>query len=176
MKNLYLLLVVIITAVFISCDNEDTEDILQENVSIIGNWEMTSIEITDGTSTTEFFGEAITLDYTTVGKDIDYTVTFSENPNVLTGEGGYTAVVSTTYAGQTETQEETISDFMNSGAWRKEGNILYTTTEEVESPSTIKELTENTMTVESIINQVIVDPDFGLNTTVTGTLTYTLER
>lgn len=176
MKKLILLLFLASTSAFISCGSDDDASIEIDESLIPGDWDLTALSVENGKTTTEAQGQSASIDYTTVGKDFTMETTFidSTDPKTYTSSGGYTAVITQNLLGQETTQEQTITDFLGSGEWRVEGNMLITTTDGVEQASQITALNSETMSLKIEINESLEIA--GASVTTTGTLNYTLTR
>lgn len=106
-----------------SCSTDDNGGSSDTSGDIVGTWEMVTFDY-EGTSTTEFDGETFTADFVGVGQNIDYTIEFTENPNEFSGQGSYDIELSTTIAGQTTTQVESINDTTSTGSYEISGNTI----------------------------------------------------
>jgi len=177
MKKLILLLFLASTTVFVSCGSDDDTVSIEVDESLIaGDWNLTALSVDNGRTTTVAEGQSASIDYTTVGKDFTLETTFNDstNPKTYISSGGYTAVITQTFLGQTTTQEQPISDFLESGEWRVEGNMLITTTNGVEQAAEITILNSETLSFKIEINESLELP--GASVTTTGTLVSTLTR
>ncbi|MBW1294342.1 hypothetical protein [Aquimarina litoralis] len=177
MKKLILLLFLVSTTAFVSCGNDDDSVSIEIDESLIpGDWNLTALTVDNGKTTTVAQGQSTTVDYTTVGKDFTMETSFidSTDPNTYTSSGGYTAVITQNFVGQETTQEQPITDFLGSGEWRVEGNMLITTTSGVEQAAQITALNSETMSLKIEINESLEIS--GASVTTTGTLNYTLTR
>ncbi|WP_299184250.1 hypothetical protein [uncultured Aquimarina sp.] len=177
MKKLILLLFLASTTAFISCGNDDDSVSIEIDESLIaGEWNLTQLSVDNGRTTTVVEGQSASVDYTTVGKDFTLETTFNDatDPKTYSSTGGYTAVITTTVLGQSTTQEQPITDFLGTGEWRVEGNLLITTTNGVEQVSEITELNSEIMSLKVEINESFEIS--GSSVTTTGTLISTLTR
>ncbi len=172
MKNLKKLIFVFsVTLLFISCNND--ESVLQiENSQILGTWNLTELT-EDGTTTTSSQGIDITATFSAYGKNINAEVTFTENPNKFASSGSYTSVITTEILGQQTVQEVPINNFIGSGDWEINGNIMIVTANSEESTVEILELNESmlklkiTEEIESSFQSTVI------NTKVTAYYTLT---
>lgn len=177
MKKLILLLFLASTTAFVSCSGDDDSVSIEIDESLIaGEWDLTALSVENGKTTTVAQGQTVSLDYTNVGKDFTLETVFSDNtdPKTFVSTGGYVSVVTTTVAGQSTTQEQPISDFLGTGEWRVEGNMLITTSDGKEQAAEITVLDSETMSLKSEINESFEQS--GVSVTTTGTLFYTLTR
>ncbi|GAB1858002.1 hypothetical protein MHTCC0001_28390 [Flavobacteriaceae bacterium MHTCC 0001] len=144
MKKLSILLAITVL-VFTSCSKDD--DALEVSGNIIGTWEMTDYDYS-GATTTTVQGQSITADFVGEALDLDYRITFEENLNILTTDGGFIIRLTTTLSGQTTTQDYNTNQIesINSGTWEIVNNELITTAEGgVEGRYKILELTESSL-------------------------------
>tara|TARA_R110002074_G_scaffold86875_1_gene191772 strand:+ start:50811 stop:51338 length:528 start_codon:yes stop_codon:yes gene_type:complete len=175
MKKLFLLSIfTVFTLVFSSCSKDEDGVSNASESKITGSWNLTALETNDGTSDTNFDGTSIPTTFDAIGKDFNTVVTFSEEPQVVTSEGSYTTVLTTTVLGETSTQEEEGEDFFQSDEWRLDGNILYFGTGEEEIGLTITELTDSKMSLRYKLDETI--EVFGATTSVSATYNMTLTK
>ena len=162
------------TLVFLSCSNDEDAVTNASESQIMGTWNLTALETKDGRSDTNFDGTSIPTIFTAVGKDFDTVVTFSENPNIVTSEGSYTTVITTTVMWETSTEEETGEDFFESDEWRLDGSTLYFGTGDEEVGFTITELTDGKMSLRYEVDETV--DFFGATTSVSATYNMTLTK
>ena len=182
MKKL-LLLFLASSFVFTSCNSDDGDEPIMIDESLIpGLWNVTAMEVSDGKSITTFDGTSITANYSSFGKDFDFQVNFidSTDPKTFTSEGGYTAVVTVSAFGQSQTQEETVSDFFGAGTWSVENNKLLMTNT-VDGQTVVQEgeitmLTEETLKMRIVFDETIEDADLGISVRTSGVVESTLTR
>tara|TARA_R110000744_G_scaffold35163_4_gene81733 strand:+ start:1513 stop:2040 length:528 start_codon:yes stop_codon:yes gene_type:complete len=175
MKKLFLLSIfTVFTLVFSSCSKDEDGVSNASESKITGSWNLTALETTDGTSDTDFDGTSIPTTFDAIGKDFNTVVTFSEEPQIVTSEGSYTTVLTTTVLGETTTQEEEGENFFQSDEWRLDGNILYFGTGEEEIGLAITELTDTKMSLRYKLDETI--EVFGATTSVSATYNMTLTK
>lgn len=173
-KVFFLSLITVFSLVFTSCSNDEDAVSNASESEITGTWNLTALETKNGRSDTNFDGTSIPTTFTAVGKDFNTVVTFSENPNIVTSEGSYTTVVTTTVMGETSTEEETGEDFFESDEWRLDGSTLYFGSGEEEVGFTITELTDSKISLRYEINETV--DFFGATTSVSATYNMTLTK
>ncbi|TDS10871.1 hypothetical protein DFQ03_3762 [Maribacter caenipelagi] len=173
-KVFFLSLITVFSLVFTSCSNDEDAVSNASESEITGTWNLTALETKDGRSDTNFDGTSILTTFTAVGKDFNTVVTFSENPNIVTSEGSYTTVVTTTVMGETSTEEETGEDFFESDEWRLDGSTLYFGSGEEEVGFTITELTDSKISLRYEIDETV--DFFGATTSVSATYNMTLTK
>ena len=161
--------------VFGACNNEDDDP---TTVSLVGTWKATEVTCDDGvtTTTTTNPDAMFTANYTFFGKDFSTKVTFTEGPNTVTSSGSYTQVLTTDLGGgNSSTQDIEINDFLVSGTWERDGDMLTVDTT-VEEPQTaeILELSSSTLRLKFIINTTETTPAGVI--TQNATVFYTFEK
>ena len=145
-----ILVLFVFTAFLFGCETTDNET---PTASIIGIWNGVSINFT-GTGAAEIQGVPVTADVDGEGYDINYTVTFAEDPNTVSSVGSFSAEATATLQGQTYTESEEGISIDFSGPWGQDGNILTLTIEGEEVIANIVELTETSLTLQFIIERV----------------------
>ncbi len=138
MKKLSVLFIAF-TMVLLSCSNDDTASTSAE---LTGAWNGQAISY-NGTIITEVLGESIESTYVAQGYDIDFTMTFTEMPNNVVGEGNYSLELVSTTLGQSQTQNFEDLSFENNSTWTRDGNQLLLTDGTETVAYQITELTEN---------------------------------
>ena len=129
-------------------EEETEEEIEITNSTILGEWDMTSYESLDGSTTTTYLGQSTTTNYSTIGSNFDYQLVITENPNIMSGSGSYTGTI---YYEDGTSQSALIntdgySDDFLGGPWSLEGDILTLTTAQGTTEMEVL-LTENTLTL-----------------------------
>lgn len=120
-------LLVIIASVFLLsyCSSNENENIDESSI-LKGTWNLvaqtlnSTITISDGTET-----EVINV--SSVAKDFDFRITFSENPNTMSSQGSFKTVTTTSMTGQPDRIEESIStssEGVLEGTWTLSANTL----------------------------------------------------
>ena len=183
MKKLFLLLLMTSGFLFTSCNNDDGDEPIVIDESLIpGLWNVTAMELSDGQSVTTFDETSISANYSSYGKDFDLQINFidSTDPKTYTSEGGYTAVITISALGQSQTQEETVSDFFGAGTWSVENNKILMSNivdgETVIQEGEIIMLTEDTLKMKIVFDETIEDADLGISVRTSGVVESTLTR
>lgn len=173
---------------FVSCSKDDDSVNIDPDVNIAGVWEMVNYHLDNGKITYSFEGQNFSYNYTVKGKDYDYQVIFSEDPNYVTSSGSYTSVVTTSFLGQSDTQEipistDDIEGEIIGGTWSIEGTKFITVVEETETSMDIRELTENRMKLQidladaELLGLDLEDMELeGIDVKISGKINITLER
>jgi len=176
MKKVFLLSIIsVFTLVFTSCSNDDDAVTTASEGEVIGTWNLTALETKDGQSITEFDGSSLETTFTSVGKDFDTVITFSEDPQNVVSEGSYTTILTTTFMGESQSEEIIGEDFFQSEKWRLDGNTLYFVSgEEKEIGLTITELTDSKMSLMYDLEDTV--EVLGGTTRVSATYTMTLSK
>jgi len=150
MKITKTLLVLLLSITIFSCDSDDGTPIIPvTDVSgdILGTWEMIDLNYT-GSNTVTSQGQAIPTTYVGVGKNIDNSISFTENPNDLIAQGTYDIELTSTTFGQTTTQTETNLPLLPNSTWSKNGTNLILTSNGQDTPFTILELSGTTLKLQ----------------------------
>jgi len=181
-KNLFML--VFISAVTFSC-NTDDDSSQSTTGDLVGTWELSSLDYS-GSSATTFDDETTEFDFTGVGSNIDYELTFEENPNNFEAVGGYDIDLTIAFMGQSTTQTESIEDAVSIGTWDRDGNTLTfdgvlvslgdmapTTTDATTNEITISELTANTLVLTQDVSQVQSENGFEIDISISTELVFT---
>ncbi len=178
MKKLPILLFLALGGFFASCEKDSSEpetpEVMVEQSSLVGTWDVTGYEVEDGKSTTEAAGQSITQEYTSYGKDYDMTVDFNENPQTAVSNGSYISVLTYSLLGQKYTQEVPTFSLFEESEWQLEGSDIVFTANGKETRAKVTEMSETKLIMLMDYNEVL-EADGGTVTT-TGKLTITLER
>jgi len=151
--------------------SDETED---ESATVIGMWEVTSIDAS-GTSTAEIAGQTIETEFLGEGIDLNYSVTFTEEPNQVTADGDYNIELTTTIAGQSITEVIPGILFIDSGDWVIDGDQITISSNDMESTGTITTLNETTLVIEITDAEFIIEQQ-GIETTAVVSASVSLER
>ncbi|WP_340199243.1 hypothetical protein [Ascidiimonas sp. W6] len=98
----------------LSCSSEDKP--LIDIANLTGTWNLQSFD-TDIKTTFNLQGIPISSDTEVIAQDIQLQISFSENPDIVTSNGSYTLVITTTVLTETETEEIIGTDDLLSGTW-----------------------------------------------------------
>ena len=121
LSALFIALALILTA----CSSDDSAT--EISGSIVGTWKGVSVDYS-GTTVTSALGQTINADYVGEAYDIDYSLTFTENPNDLISTGSYSIKLTTTVAGQTTTNNVENLKVISDGTWAINNDELTITT------------------------------------------------
>jgi hypothetical protein len=174
MKKLSLLFIAF-TFVLTSCSSDDGDSSGNGDVSgdIVGTWIGVDVDYSGSTVTQIPGAPDLVADFVGEAYDVDYTLTFSENPNELVSEGSYSIELTTTTLGQSQTDNVEDLEFLSDGTWDKVGDQLTVVSNGETSTGTIVELTDTSLIVEIDQVQDISQQGFVINTTVNVITTFT---
>lgn len=150
-----ILLMITVILFLTGCESNDTPNaLLLSSADLIGNWNLTSQTIEDGTLTVISDGQTITATYAGYAKDIDVIFSFTENPNEVTLNGRYTLVNTISVLGQDQIEEEEVilsdSEISN---WSLDNNVLTITEDGIETKFSIDEFSATSIKLKSEIDE-----------------------
>ncbi|WP_179019352.1 lipocalin family protein [Winogradskyella forsetii] len=173
MKKLNLLFLLLFVSIVVSsCSSDDSDsnpDVSAE--AILGTWVGVDIDYS-GTTTTTYLGQSIVSEFVSDAYDVDYTITFGENPQTFVSEGSYSVEITSTTLGQTTVHNEENLEFLQDGTWSLNGNQLTVTVPNGEPQiATISilpnGLIELNSSVDDIINQDGIESHVVVNSITT---------
>jgi len=175
MKIFKLILFTAFISLTISCSKDDDNPAQPtNNGEIVGVWRGTAVDYT-GNTTTSGQGQTITADYVGEAYDIDYTLTFAENPQEVTSDGSYSIELTTTIYGQSTTQNVEGLEFLSSGDWTMNGNTLSITVDNETDDAEIIELTDNRLVLKAVETQTSSQGGFTVTSTTEVILSFSKE-
>lgn len=138
-------IVLVLSIMFTSCSSDDSSS--SSTPSLLGTWTGVSVDAT-GTASVEYQGFPVTVNFVGDSYDENFTVTFSENPNIVSSDGTYSMAFDATLVGQT-IYSESFEDLtlLDESEWSSDGDELTFTAQGQTMTATIVELTNNTMTL-----------------------------
>ncbi|WAC02634.1 hypothetical protein N7U66_02810 [Lacinutrix neustonica] len=116
MKKLNVLLIALFLVLSACTSDDDTTDAPIASESILGTWIGQDVDYT-GASTTTGQGQSINSTFVGEAYDVDYTLTFTEDPNQVVSNGSYSIELTTTTLGQTQTNTVENLEFLGNGSW-----------------------------------------------------------
>lgn len=140
---------------------------------LIGTWIAVDVDFTLNV-VTNLSGLDVTSTAVGEGYDIDFTVTFEDNPNIAISVGSYSMEVTTTTLGQTEVENIENIAFLESGPWSRDGNELIFEDSEETGTVQIFELTEDSLIIG--ITDAISSSEAGVDFSSTSVSTVTFVR
>ncbi len=172
MKIIKLFLFTTFLALTISCSKDDDNPTTANNGNIVGVWKGTTVDYT-GSTTTSGQGQTISADYVGEAYDVDYTLTFTENPKKVISDGSYSIELTTTINGQSTTQNVEGLEFLSSGDWNINGDTLSITVDNETDDATIMELTDTTLVLKAVETQTMNQGGFTVTSTTQVILSFT---
>src|SRR5690606_625917 len=157
-----------VAVILFSCSDDDP---VPTSEGMLGTWVVTDINY-KGSTTTSGFGMNIKSDFTGTGKDMDFTTTFSEDPNTVISEGSYTIVLKTTVLGQTETEEVPFDEIITDGTWSLEGKTLTVVSGGITQQATITKQSNSSLQMRIDINQTESEMDITVTTKIQAVYTF----
>ena len=123
MKLSKLFLFIALIAATVSCKSDDDSN-MQINAELAGTWSATGIDFT-GTTATEFMGVTLNVAAVGTGTNINYSITLSEDPNIVLATGMFDLELTLTAPG-VPPQTQTLTDQMpvGGGTWEQNGNTV----------------------------------------------------
>ncbi len=145
MKKLSTLFIAL-SLVLTSCSKDDSPGDVSGD--ILGVWTAKTVNYSGSTSTT-YQWQTVKTNYIGEGYDVDFTLTFTENPKNVEAEGTYSVKLTISALGQSQTQNVQNNSFATSSTWLKNGNELTITANGSTESVTyqIIELTENSLII-----------------------------
>ncbi|GGD21793.1 hypothetical protein [Hyunsoonleella pacifica] len=120
LKQLTLLFLVVLAT--LSCEKSDDE--MDTSGDLLGDWELISYT-SNGSTTATVQDNTLTSSFTSKALNIDYIITFSENPNrAITENGSFDVELISSVNGVNSTETTTISDINSEAGWSRNGNII----------------------------------------------------
>ncbi|MGK0326075.1 MAG: hypothetical protein ACJA1D_001422 [Polaribacter sp.] len=164
-----ILLMITVILFLTGCESNDTPNsLLLSSADLIGNWNLTSQTIEDGTLIVISDGQTITATYAGYAKDIDVIFSFTENPNEVTLNGRYTLVNTVSVLGQDQIEEEEVilsdSEISN---WSLDNNVLTITEDGIEAKFSIDEFSATSIKLKSEIDETETFNDESISTKAT---------
>tara|TARA_B110000046_G_C13022747_1_gene412123 strand:+ start:1816 stop:2343 length:528 start_codon:yes stop_codon:yes gene_type:complete len=164
-----ILLIITVILFLTGCESNDTPNsLLLSSADLIGNWNLTSQTIEDGTLTVISDGQTITATYAGYAKDIDMIFSFTENPNEVTLDGRYTLVNTISILGQDQIEEEEVilsdSEISN---WSLDNNVLTITEDGIEAKFSVDEFSATSIKLKSEIDETETFNDQSISTKAT---------
>ena len=170
MKLIFKILpIVTLSLLFESC-NKDDDPIITG--SLVGTWEMIDLHVDDGINETTFMGQMITSHFTISGSDYHSTITFTENPNMVSTDGNYTAITDIDLLGSDTTTVYT----WETGTWSLIGEMLTQIVQGDTSNIEILELSDSKLRIKQNLEEMYSDTSFGFTVHETATVFSSFEK
>ena len=176
MKFKHLLLIAFIT-ILASCESDNSSDITISEADLIGSWNVLEQSV-DGSIVVTENGQTTTATYDAFAKNLDMSLTFTDNPKKVNAEGNYTLVTTLILAGQTQTDEEfveIVNDPSENPNWTLNGNNI-TLSDDFDIPQNliIESYDGKTLKIKAKINET--EADSGQSITIKTTVYFVLEK
>lgn len=174
MKHFKLLVLLTLTITLFSCGGDDDNNApVSPNADLLGTWAGTSLSGSI-TGTIEDSGNIIPISGTVTGSNLNYTITFTENPNNLTSQGTFDITFTIMANGQTFTEGSTGQRFLdsNTATWTRSGNNL-TIVDDGETDNFSISIIGSTLTISSSEMTTEVDGSTTTTRTINTSATFT---
>ncbi len=139
--------------ILFSCSGDDDNSQESHDSKLIGTWNLSALEVTNGSAIVTVNGSSTNGSFNALGKDYDATLTFTESPNQVNYEGTYAVTLNYSVLGQTVTQEVPGEALSGDASWEVVGDTLVTTETGVSTKFFIKELTNTSLKLERVYNE-----------------------
>ncbi len=142
-----------------ACTNDD-ESPIDTGASandLVGVWNLTE-ESQDGIGKVTIEGITLNGTITSTSKNIDASLTITENPNTITATGGYTEVITASFATLNRTEEIRVDldNELNQGAWSLNSGVLTLLGGSETLDVNIIELSSTTLKIEIPIQRDVI--------------------
>lgn len=176
MKKNYFIAFILVLLICNSCQKDEDDRIIEDQLYLVGTWRLTDLSVKKGIISSTILDENFLINYTSEGKDFDYTLKISDDPNSIEGNGSYTSIITTTALGKTDTFEEKVTDFIISGSWKITKHQLIITSQDQITVGDILEFTDDHIIIKQKFEDKVEDSVMGTEAVTSGILTYRLER
>ncbi|NRD19938.1 lipocalin family protein [Winogradskyella eckloniae] len=120
--NYFYLFCCVICLMACASDDDNSNDELSTS-DLLGTWVGVDLDYS-GNTTFEYLGIPVVSQFTGEAYDIDYTITFTDNPNQFYTNGTYSMELTTTFLGETEVSSVENLEFLGDGTWSLSGSEL----------------------------------------------------
>lgn len=149
MKKFMLMAMAVGALTFGSCSSDDdggNNGGIDQSADLTGTWEPTDVYY-EGDSSSSIGGQTITMNFTGQSVSFDDYVVMINEDQTYESSGSYTIELTVSGMGQDITDEVTMSDFLGTGTWERNGNEFSTTDDEsgTTGVSTIEVLNDTTL-------------------------------
>lgn len=159
-----------LTVIFTSCNTESV-DLLGNSEDIVGIWKGITLDY-NGKTVTNAQGQIINADFIGEAYDMNYTLTFNENPNIIVSEGSYSIKLTTTVLGQTSTQDLENIEFLEAETWSQNNNTLTVSGGGKSYDYKIVKLTENELKLSVSTEEDLSQQGVSILTTVNAIMSF----
>jgi hypothetical protein len=158
-----------VAVILFSCSED--EEPLPTNEGMVGTWSLTGINY-KGSTTSSGSGVNLKVDFTGTGKEMDYTTTFSEDPNYIASEGSYVIELKSTMMGQTTTDDYPLDEVFIDGTWALNGRTLAVSSGGLTQEGTITKQTSTTLEIRTNVTESFSDSGITVTTKVQAVYTF----
>lgn len=178
MKTKILLLCTVVS-LFLACEANRTSDFSVTEADLIGNWNLASVTMEDGTINIDLGdGNVMSENCTVVAKDMDMTFSCTiDSLKMIKVQGGLTAEIAFTFLGKRYTETEDIdSDSIPTPnyTWKLNADNTITVAHNPTLVFTIEEFDTNTLKLSARLNETRTYN--GKPTTIEGAINIVLEK
>ncbi|WOD42999.1 hypothetical protein [Hwangdonia lutea] len=164
--NLFFIAFILILS---SCSSDDAS--LITSGDILGTWKGTSLDYS-GNTATNAQGQTINADFVGEAYDMNYTLTFKDDPKIVVSEGSYSLKLTTTVSGETMSQNMENIAFLEAESWSKNDNTLTVFNGDKSFDYTIVELTESLLKLSISTEEDLSQQGINIITTVNAIMTF----
>ncbi|KGL64022.1 hypothetical protein [Polaribacter sp. Hel1_85] len=177
MKTKILLLLTVVTFLT-ACETNDNANISITSADLIGTWNLTQQSIDNGSMILTTQEATLNATYSAYAEDIDFTYSFTENPNKLNLAGSYNLVATANFLGQNNTEKEEVDTSLypiDAVEWSLNGNTL-TIIENEDFPTilNVEEFSEGYLKLKGEIDET--ESIDGESVQIKATITIILEK
>jgi len=171
MKTLKILSILCFIFALTACTSDDGSpvDTGASSNDLVGVWNLTE-ESQDGIGKVTIEGITLNGTITSTSKNLDATLTITENPNTITAAGSYTEVITASFATISRTEEVLVNldNELNEGAWSLNNGVLTLLGGSETLDVDIIELTATTLKIEIPIQRDVIleGNDVAIDTTI----------
>jgi hypothetical protein len=148
MKKFMLMAMIATASMFTACSNDDdggSDNGVDQSADLTGTWEPTNIYY-EGESTSQAGNQSFTTAYTGQSVSFEDFVVLINDDQTYESSGSYTLELTVESMDQEITQEITMSNFLGTGTWERNGNEFTTTDDEGNTGvATIETLNDTTL-------------------------------
>ncbi|WP_299099724.1 hypothetical protein [uncultured Winogradskyella sp.] len=155
MKKLKFTFIMCLSIFMMSCSSDDDSNNTLSEDFLLGTWIGVDLEYS-GTTEFEYLGIPITTQFVGDAYDIDYSISFMDDPNEFTTDGTYSIELSTTVLGETQVENIEGLMFLSDGNWSLSGNELTIVNQGVASVGTLTILSNDLLELNVVEMQTTV--------------------
>ena len=157
MKNLQLTLVLVTFFTLSSCLNNETEINISDD-DLIGTWNLTEFKSENGNIIVTENTITETIEYGFEGFNFDATITFEDDPRIVTGNGSLSISYTAYFQGQIQTGQEIIDsnntpNGIMEANWSLDDGVLTFSLQGEEMHAEIIEFDDSTLRLKMVLDQ-----------------------